>query len=221
MVLCLKARESRSLPGQPRTILCTFPFDAGWSSSVARQAHNLKVTGSNPVPATKRPRMSRIRSAALRGGFLVSGPCFAKRLRRPLGATPIHPRLTALHQPWKGRAEPHQACSGVSLMRVQPVGPNRILVVEPDATTRELLADVLRTAGCEAVPVDTGERALTRARAERGAFAGLFAEVDLPGLVDGWIVADEFRSANPSSPIVLASDEPSAEVAAEGTSAAV
>ena len=106
-------------------------------------------------------------------------------------------------------------------MRVQPVGSNRILVVEPDATTRELLADVLRTAGCEAVPVDTGERALARARAERGAFAGLFAEVDLPGLVDGWIVADEFRSANPSSPIVLASDEPSAEVAAEGTSAAV
>ena len=25
--------------------------DAGWSSPVARQAHNLKVTGSNPVPA--------------------------------------------------------------------------------------------------------------------------------------------------------------------------
>ena len=51
-------------------------------------------------------------------------------------------------------------------MRVQPAGSNRILVVEPDATTRELLADVLRTAGCEAVPVDTGERALTRARAD-------------------------------------------------------
>lgn len=27
--------------------------DAGWSSPVARQAHNLKVTGSNPVPATR------------------------------------------------------------------------------------------------------------------------------------------------------------------------
>ena len=26
-------------------------FIAGWSSPVARQAHNLKVTGSNPVPA--------------------------------------------------------------------------------------------------------------------------------------------------------------------------
>ena len=26
--------------------------DAGWSSSEARRAHNPKVTGSNPVPAT-------------------------------------------------------------------------------------------------------------------------------------------------------------------------
>ena len=26
---------------------------AGWSSPVARQAHNLKVVGSNPTPATK------------------------------------------------------------------------------------------------------------------------------------------------------------------------
>ena len=27
-------------------------FIAGWSSPVARQAHNLKVVGSNPTPAT-------------------------------------------------------------------------------------------------------------------------------------------------------------------------
>ena len=30
-------------------------FDAGWSSPVARQAHNLKVVGSNPTPATIAP----------------------------------------------------------------------------------------------------------------------------------------------------------------------
>jgi hypothetical protein len=27
-------------------------INAGWSSPVARQAHNLKVVGSNPAPAT-------------------------------------------------------------------------------------------------------------------------------------------------------------------------
>ena len=31
---------------------CPFPQNAGWSSLVARQAHNLKVAGSNPAPAT-------------------------------------------------------------------------------------------------------------------------------------------------------------------------
>jgi small subunit ribosomal protein S21 len=30
-----------------------FKYIAGWSSLVARQAHNLKVGGSNPSPATK------------------------------------------------------------------------------------------------------------------------------------------------------------------------
>ena len=69
MVLCLKTWESRSLPGLPRAeeflfkmLLISgsrrgsrFVFGAGWSSPVARQAHNLKVTGSNPVPATRRP----------------------------------------------------------------------------------------------------------------------------------------------------------------------
>ena len=28
-------------------------YSAGWSSLVARRAHNPEVTGSNPVPATK------------------------------------------------------------------------------------------------------------------------------------------------------------------------
>ena len=73
MVLCLKARESRSPPGLPNrrnhstalntscegkqtTPLSQIPI-AGWSSPVARQAHNLKVTGSNPVPATKHTKL--------------------------------------------------------------------------------------------------------------------------------------------------------------------
>ena len=37
--------------------------DAGWSSQVARQAHNLKVVGSNPTPATKIPGSKNNNSA--------------------------------------------------------------------------------------------------------------------------------------------------------------
>ena len=49
MVLHLKVWKSKSLPG----LLTSYFIDAGWSSPVARQAHNLKVVGSNPTPATK------------------------------------------------------------------------------------------------------------------------------------------------------------------------
>src|SRR5579872_4056610 len=61
MVLRLKTRKSRSPPGQPSPannhLLPPHPHkphypSAGWSSPVARQAHNLKVIGSNPIPAT-------------------------------------------------------------------------------------------------------------------------------------------------------------------------
>ena len=38
--------KKRAYPGRSK-------FIAGWSSPVARQAHNLKVVGSNPTPATK------------------------------------------------------------------------------------------------------------------------------------------------------------------------
>ena len=40
--------------GLPGGLRPGFSFlGAGWSSPVARQAHNLKVVGSNPTPATK------------------------------------------------------------------------------------------------------------------------------------------------------------------------
>ena len=38
-----------------------FKYTAGWSSLVARQAHNLKVGGSNPSPATNYKLYFKIR----------------------------------------------------------------------------------------------------------------------------------------------------------------
>ena len=42
---------------------------AGWSSPVARQAHNLKVAGSNPAPAPKTQKNPTVRAV----GFFVFG----------------------------------------------------------------------------------------------------------------------------------------------------
>jgi hypothetical protein len=48
-----RLQAGRTLCFEGRFLSGTDKFDAGWSSPVARQAHNLKVTGSNPVPAPK------------------------------------------------------------------------------------------------------------------------------------------------------------------------
>jgi hypothetical protein len=42
-------KKALTAPHQAGTF--RLPFVAGWSSLVARQAHNLKVVGSNPTPA--------------------------------------------------------------------------------------------------------------------------------------------------------------------------
>ena len=59
-------------PYRPRTAV--EPIDAGWSSPVARQAHNLKVVGSNPTPATTvKPLISRTDQGLLL--FAIVSPC--------------------------------------------------------------------------------------------------------------------------------------------------
>jgi hypothetical protein len=45
-------------------------INAGWSSPVARQAHNLKAAGSNPAPATKSNQNARTESSGGRFAFM-------------------------------------------------------------------------------------------------------------------------------------------------------
>ena len=65
MVLRLKAWESSSPPNLVKSKHLSkrskdqSVYGAGWSSPVARQAHNLKVAGSNPAPATNIKTITR------------------------------------------------------------------------------------------------------------------------------------------------------------------
>ena len=90
MVLRLKSRESRSPPGHSSRHTYTPTIQtppthkkhaAGWSSSVARQAHNLKVAGSNPAPATKitHAQTQTARRAQMRRAVRVRGQSIAGR----------------------------------------------------------------------------------------------------------------------------------------------
>ncbi|CAI8803884.1 hypothetical protein EMIT0P218_10597 [Pseudomonas sp. IT-P218] len=54
--------------------------DAGWSSLVARRAHNPKVVGSNPAPATKHQKRLLERVAFfVRVSFVIGMPQLAAR----------------------------------------------------------------------------------------------------------------------------------------------
>ena len=131
MVLCLKTRESRWLPGQPSPHAQRFKppssrpqsrppsgsvdpvpqgtgIGAGWSSPVARQAHNLKAAGSNPAPATKptpadgvSPAHSSNRTHAtprtsVRGAFAFA-PCEMRMAGSPVMLAMLkHPRSASV-----------------------------------------------------------------------------------------------------------------------------
>jgi CheY-like chemotaxis protein len=82
----------------------------------------------------------------------------------------------------------------------------RVLVVQGNPITRELLVHLLRIGGYDVLSAGTGERAFVTMREWRGRIDCLFTEITLPGLVDGWIVADEFRQSNPLRPVICASD---------------
>ncbi len=116
MVLRLKAWESRSPPGlqsgrrpwdkpdaeaqKPvHTARCHRAgptiWGAGWSSPVARQAHNLKVAGSNPAPATIRNRGPE------RPLFLMAGGGWCARSGRNANG----PRFTTRHAEGAAQAQ--------------------------------------------------------------------------------------------------------------------
>ena len=65
---------------------------AGWSSPVARQAHNLKVVGSNPTPATKTNKGSANRQSPF---FMPTGK--TRKDSPNKGAQPVRMRTQIRH----------------------------------------------------------------------------------------------------------------------------
>lgn len=85
-----------------------------------------------------------------------------------------------------------------------------VLVVEDDAISRELLNQLLIASGYDAIPASTGERALLTLCEKGAAIDWLVSKVSLPGLVCGWILADEYHEHHPDRPVLLISPEPDA-----------
>ncbi|ANY77451.1 hypothetical protein BB934_03785 [Microvirga ossetica] len=81
-----------------------------------------------------------------------------------------------------------------------------VLVVENDPVTRELLETILQTAGCQVLAVPNGNAGLLSLCQQQAQIDWLVTRVRLPGLVDGWLLADEYHRHNPDRPVILLSE---------------
>ena len=94
-------------------------------------------------------------------------------------------------------------------MKEAPAKQTIILVVEDDADQRAILRHELERARYSVLEAASGEEALTVLRDRQGLIDWLYADIRLPGAVDGWRVADEFRFAHPLRPVIYGSGYPS------------
>jgi CheY-like chemotaxis protein len=89
-----------------------------------------------------------------------------------------------------------------------PSGPRSkvtVLVVEDDNISREFLAQVLQMGGFDVIASSTGERALLTLCQQRDEIGWLVSKMNLPGLICGWLLTDEYHKHHPDRPALLVS----------------
>jgi CheY-like chemotaxis protein len=80
----------------------------------------------------------------------------------------------------------------------------RILIVDSNAVFRERLAQELQARNYDTVTVESGTQALLLLRDWSCSIDWLYSRANLPGLIDGWILADEYHDSHPDRPAVIA-----------------
>ncbi|MBE7209938.1 MAG: response regulator [Gluconacetobacter diazotrophicus] len=83
-----------------------------------------------------------------------------------------------------------------------------VVLVEDEPLIREMLGEALRDAGYDVLEVENGRRAVELARAPPRRFTGLVTDFHMPGGIDGYEVANEFRDAFPDIPVIVVSGRP-------------
>jgi CheY-like chemotaxis protein len=81
--------------------------------------------------------------------------------------------------------------------------PITVLVVEDEPMLLEVVVDELRDAGFNVLSAGTGEEACEYIWGDRCPDV-LFTDIRLPGSIDGWDIAEQFRSACPDQPVIYA-----------------
>lgn len=83
----------------------------------------------------------------------------------------------------------------------------RILIVETNTNFQGSLAEALRETGYEVLTATTGEQAFRLLRDWRRPIDWLHTHATLPGLIDGWILADQHRDNHPDRPAIIRARE--------------
>jgi two-component system, OmpR family, response regulator len=86
---------------------------------------------------------------------------------------------------------------------MEPTRPT-VLIVEDEILVRESLASHLDDAGFQVLQAEDGEHASSLLRTAQDRIDWLFTDIRLPGGIDGWRLAEEFRRAHPFRPVVYA-----------------
>jgi DNA-binding NtrC family response regulator len=79
-----------------------------------------------------------------------------------------------------------------------------ILVVDDNMIFRDALAQTLRAANYRVITAETGERAFVTLRDGSCRIDWLYSRAALPGLIDGWILADEYHDVHPGRAAIVA-----------------
>lgn len=80
-----------------------------------------------------------------------------------------------------------------------------VLVVEDSFILLDIIAQLCASQGTRVVEASSGEAALTILRERGRDIDWLFTDINLPGLIDGWTVAEAFRAQHPDRPVVYTS----------------
>ncbi|EIM29439.1 response regulator [Microvirga lotononidis] len=105
--------------------------------------------------------------------------------------------------PRLGRMSPRRAPKGIASMAT----PQRILIADDNPIMRETLAQWLRAQAHDVITASRGESALAALRDWSRPVGWLYTRAVLPGLVDGWILADQYHDLHENRPVILAGAE--------------
>ncbi|MCF4129784.1 response regulator [Methylobacterium sp. SyP6R] len=86
-----------------------------------------------------------------------------------------------------------------------PVRKPCVLIVEDSYMLLELLVTLCEQHGVETLTASSGEAALTLLREHGARIDWLLTDIRLPGLVDGWGVAEAYRRIQPLRPVIYSS----------------